>query len=52
MIATIDGKQQLRLLYDTRTQCRSVEIGDYAEADGVKEHELLFDAHDLTTSRR
>jgi hypothetical protein len=51
VIATRDGNQQLRLLYDTRTQCQSVKVGDYAEADGEKQTELLFDAHNLTTSR-
>jgi hypothetical protein len=51
VIATMDGKQQLRLLYDTRNQCQSVRVGDYAEADGEKQHELLFDAHNLSTSR-
>jgi len=48
VIATRDGNQQLRLLYGTRAQCQSVKVGDYAEAEGEKQHELLFDAHDLT----
>ena len=52
MIATRDGNQQLRLLYHTRAECESAEVGGYAEADGDKEHELLFNAHNLTLRRR
>ena len=48
VIATRDGHQQLRLLYDTRAQCQSIRVGRYAEADGEKQHELLFDVHNLT----
>ena len=48
MIATHDGNQQLRLLYGTRNVCQSARVGDYAEADGEKQHEFLFDAHELT----
>ena len=52
MIATRDGNQQLRLLYGTRGECQSIQVGDYAEADGDKEHELLFNAHEITVRRR
>ena len=52
VIATHDGNQQLRLLYDTRNACQSARVGDYAEADGEKQHEFLFDAHELTIRRR
>ena len=52
VIATRDGDQQLRLLYDTRRECSSVQVGDYAEADGDKEHELHFNAHEITIRRR
>ncbi len=51
VIATRDGNQQLRLLYDTRSQCQATQVGDYAEADGDKEHELLFNAHNLTVRK-
>ena len=45
------GNQQLRLLYDTRSQCRATQVGDYAEADGDKEHALRFNAHNLTVRK-
>ena len=52
VIATHDGNEQLRLLYDTKTQCQSAQVGDYAEADGEKQTEQLFDVHNLTIKRR
>ncbi|MBA2447490.1 MAG: DUF4331 domain-containing protein [Chloroflexi bacterium] len=51
VIATRDGFQQVRLLGDTRTQCGSIKIGDYLEVDGVKQHEFLFDAENVTIRR-
>ncbi|MBA3329482.1 MAG: VWA domain-containing protein, partial [Actinobacteria bacterium] len=51
LIATRDGMQQVRLLYDTKTQCGSMRVGDYLEADGEKQHEFLFEAHNVTVTR-
>ncbi len=39
------------LLYDTRTQCRGVQVGDFLEASGEKVLEQLFEAHDVTVKR-
>jgi large repetitive protein len=48
VLGTKEGKQQLRLTKkDARDGCQSARVGDYAEADGDKEHELLFNAHTL-----
>jgi len=51
LIVTVDGIQQVRLLYDTRTQCGSIQPGDYLEVDGVKQNESLFDAESVTIRR-
>ena len=48
VIGTRDGHQQLRLIKGAREQCASARVGDYAEADGSKETEQLFDADSLT----
>ena len=48
-IATKDGLQVIVLL--CRDSCDDPKVGDYLEADGVKEHEALFYA-DSVTSRR
>ncbi|MFN8526703.1 MAG: hypothetical protein U0821_26665 [Chloroflexota bacterium] len=50
-IGTRDGRQQIRLYYDTKLQCTSILVGDYLEVDGVKQHELLFDAENITIKR-
>lgn len=51
LIATGDGIQQVRLLFDTVTQCGSIQEGDYLEVDGVKQTESLFDAESVTILR-
>jgi hypothetical protein len=51
VIATRDGLQSIRLLYDTRDACSKIRVGDYLEADGVKQHEGLFDAEDIEVTR-
>ena len=48
VIGTRDGHQQLRLIKGARGQCDEARVGDYAEADGTKQTEQLFDAEDLT----
>ena len=52
LIATGDGIQQVRLLDDARTVCRSIRVGDYLTAEGEKVHEQLFDAYDADVERR
>jgi uncharacterized repeat protein (TIGR01451 family) len=51
LIATRDGIQQVRLLDEARTTCRSIREGDYLEASGEKQHELLFEAESVTITR-
>lgn len=50
-IANRDGLVTLRLLRDAAPQCKDVRPGDYAEADGVKLHEHLYDVYDLTVRK-
>ncbi len=40
----------VRLLYESRTQCRSIRVGQYGEFDGEKVYEHLFEAHNATFS--
>jgi len=51
VIGTIDGQQRIRLHGDAKSSCASIRPGDYLEADGEKQHELLFDADDVTIHR-
>ena len=51
LIATRDGLAKVRLLRDARATCLSVQVGDYLEAEGTKQHEALFEADDVATSR-
>ena len=44
---TLDGNQKLRLRDDARRACPFIQINDYVEAVGEKQHEHLFDADDL-----
>jgi hypothetical protein len=47
-IATRDGLQVIVML--CRDSCDVPKVGDYLEADGVKEHEFLFIADSVSTS--
>ncbi len=49
--ANRDGEVKVLLLYETKTQCRAIRVGDYLEASGEKVHEQLFEAHDATVTR-
>ena len=51
LIANLDGNQQIRLYGETKTQCASIQVGDYLEVDGVKQNEMLFDAESVTIRR-
>jgi len=46
VIANIDGLEVVRLECDGG--CPEIHVGDYLEADGVKENEQLFDAENVT----
>jgi hypothetical protein len=50
-IANRDGDVVLQLLHDARGSCGLVQPGDYVEAIGEKQHELLYEAHQLTVRR-
>jgi hypothetical protein len=49
VLATRDGLQQVRLLNDTSGECGTLKTGDYLSVDGVKQHELLFDAEEMSS---
>lgn len=49
VIATIDGLQRVNLYCGS--QCPSVRVGDYLEAQGEKQHEGLFDASEASVKR-
>jgi hypothetical protein len=48
-IAMRDGRQ--RIMLPCKEGCPDAKIGDYLEADGVKEHEGLFFAENVTLTR-
>jgi len=50
-IGNRDGEVTVRLLHEAAAPCRSIRPGWYLEAEGEKQHEFLFDAHDISISR-
>lgn len=50
-IANRDGVVAVRLLGAAHRRCNLVRVGDYLEADGAKQHELLFDAESIAVTR-
>lgn len=42
LIGTADGVQQVVFTKSVRSACKDVQVGDYLEAEGAKEHEQLF----------
>ena len=46
-----DGEVVLQLLHDAKDSCGLVQPGDYVEAIGEKQHEQLYDAHQVTVRR-
>ena len=51
VIANRDGAVEVRLTKDAVSACRSIQVGDYLEVDGEKQHEQLYDATDVTITR-
>jgi autotransporter-associated beta strand protein len=49
VIANKDGLVRVNLLCGS--QCPTIRVGDYLEADGEKQHEQLFDATDVSVRR-
>jgi hypothetical protein len=47
IIANRNGDVEVRLVKEAQATCQSIQVGDYPEADGEKEHEHLFDATDV-----
>jgi hypothetical protein len=50
-IANRDGLVEIQLLHEAAESCSSARVGDYLEADGVKQTEQLFDADTVTLRR-
>ena len=50
-IANRDGDVTLLLLHEAAAECERARVGDYAEAIGEKQHEQLYEAHQLTLRR-
>lgn len=50
-IANRDGHVVLRLLREAKQSCSLVKPGDYVEAIGEKQHELLYDVDQMTVHR-
>ena len=51
VIANRDGVVEIRLIKEAQAACTSIQVGDYLEADGEKQHEQLFDATDVSVKR-
>ena len=49
VVANRDGLVRVSLLCGD--QCPTIRVGDYLQADGAKQSEILFDATDVTVSR-
>lgn len=52
IIANRDGLVTVLLLHDAALAKDTIRVGDYLEADGVKEHEHLFEADSVRVVRR
>ena len=52
VIANRDGEVEVRLIKEAQAACSSIQVGDYLEADGEKQHEQLFDADSFEVKRR
>jgi len=53
LIGTADGVQQVVFTKGVRSKCDDIQVGDYLEAEGTKEHEQLFYAdHDVEIRHR
>jgi hypothetical protein len=51
LIGNTDGVQQITLIGDAKSDCKLIQVGDYLEADGEKEHEQLFVADEIEVKR-
>jgi hypothetical protein len=51
VVATRDGKVQIRLTGQARAFAGAIRVGDYVEVDGAKENEQLFNAETIAVTR-
>jgi hypothetical protein len=51
-IANRDGAVESKLIKEAQAACSSIQVGDYLEADGEKQHEGLFYADSVEVKRR
>lgn len=51
VIGNLDGLVEIRLVGSAATRCPSIRVGDYLLASGVKEHEALFEADEVSPVR-
>ena len=51
-IANRDGTVKVRLIKEAVVACHTIQVGDYLEADGEKQHEGLFHADSVEIKRR
>jgi hypothetical protein len=52
MIANRDGAVEIKPIKEAQKACSSIQVGDYLEADGKKQHEGLFYADNVEIKRR
>lgn len=53
LIGNDDGVQQVVFTKGVKSACKNIQVGDYLEAEGAKEHEQLFYAdHDVEIRHR
>ena len=53
LIGNEDGVQQVVFIKGVKSACKNIDVGDYLEAEGAKEHEQLFYAdHDIEIRHR
>jgi hypothetical protein len=52
IIANRDGNVEVKLLKEAQKLCSSIQVGDYLEADGEKQHEQLFHADSVEIKRQ
>ncbi|MGE3272368.1 MAG: hypothetical protein AB7P40_26705 [Chloroflexota bacterium] len=52
VIAKCDGLVKVLLIREAAQAKNTIKVGDYLDADGVKEHEYLFEADSVSITKR
>jgi hypothetical protein len=52
VIANRDGAVEIKLIKEAQAACSSIQVGDYLEADGEKQHEGLYYADSVGVKPR